>query len=111
MSRISIEICTDSPSQGVGRGGTKPDEEAEYEECWPGRRHGTAKRKGSISSEGGDHYDSSTVHLAQRTEKQRSEYITDQEHRYGKGILLVFRDVKVICSVEDGSAWKRRGNG
>lgn len=111
MSRVRIEICTNSSSQSIGRSGTKSDEEAKYEQCRPSRRHGAAECESSISHEGYNHYGSSTVHLAQRTEKQRSEYITDQEHRYGKGVLLFVSDVKILCGIEDGSAWKGRGNG
>ena len=111
MASVRVEICTDSSTQSVGRSGTKSDEEAKHEECWPRRRHGAAKRESSISNECYDHYDSSTVHLAQRTEKQRSEDVADQENGYGKGVLLFISDVEIVCGVEDGSAWKRRGNG
>ena len=111
MSSVRIEICTDSSSQSIGRSGTESDEEAKHEECWPGRRHGAAERESSISNKSNDHYGSSTVHLAQRTEKQRPKYVTNQEHGYGKGVLLVVSDVKIVCSIEDGSARKGRGNG
>lgn len=111
MSSVRIEVCTDASSQSIGRSSTKSDEEAKYQERWPRRRHGAAKRESSISNKGYDHYDSSTVHLAQRTEKQRSEYVADQEYGYGKAVLLFISDVKVICGVGDGSARKRRRNG
>ena len=111
MSSVRIEICTDPSPQSIWRSGTKSHEEAKHEKCWPRRRHGAAKRESCISSEGYDHYNPSTVHLAERTENQRSEYVADQEYGYGKGKFLLVCDMKIICSVEDGSAWKRRGNG
>ena len=111
MSSVRIEICTDRSPQNIGPRTTQSHEEAKYEECWPRRRHGAAKRESCISSEGYDHYNPATVHLAERTENQRSEYVADQEHGYGKGKFLLVCDVKIICGVEDSSAWKRRGNG
>lgn len=111
MSSVRIEICADPTSQSIGCSGTKSDKKSKYEERRPRRRHGTAKRESSIPEEGHDHYDSSTVHLAQRTEEQRPEYVADQEDGYGKGILLLISDVKIICCIKDGSTWKRRGNG